>query len=102
MNTIKDYHSVHTPNYHLTLIIKYKKKVITDTTSKELEKDLTRINKNYGITLQEWYHDNNHTHALISGKPNNNSKFLNFYKTTTGRVTFNIIKDYVRSQGRLS
>lgn len=131
MSAIKDYHSMHNPNYHLTLTINSKKKVIADTTSKELEKDLKRINKNYNITLKEWEHDKDHIHVLISGKPNSGdiSKFLNSYTTassrlvkrnhpvlkqslwkehywlkpynlaTTSRVTFNSIKDYVRSQG---
>lgn len=130
MSIMKNYHSVYDLKYHLVLVIKYNKKVITDTISKELEKDFIRISNNYGITLQEWNHDKDYIHALISGKPNSNiSKFINSYKSassrlvkknhpelkqslweecfwsksyylaTTGEVTLDIIKNYIKSQG---
>ena len=84
---MKDYHSVYDLNYHLILVVKYRRKVITDEISKELEQDFTRIGKTYGITPQEWNHDQDHIHVLFTAKPMTEiSKFLNSYKSASSRL----------------
>lgn len=84
---MKDYHSVYDLNYHLILVVKSRKKVITDEISKELEQDFTRIGKTYGITPQEWNHDQDHIHVLFTAQPMTEiSKFLNSYKSASSRL----------------
>ena len=84
---VKDYHSVYDLNYHLILVIKYRHEVITDSISYELQKMFTTIGENYGISVIEFNHDNDHLHVLFSAKPVSElSKFINSYKSATSRV----------------
>lgn len=80
-------HSVFNLNYHLILVIKYRKEVITDTVSEYLKNAFINISKNYNITLSEWNHDKDHVHILFTAHPNSEiSKFINVYKSATSRL----------------
>ncbi len=69
-------HSVFLLNYHLILVIKYRKKVITAEISERL-KEFESIQPTYKITLQGWNHDKDHVHVLMKTHPHTNiSKFL--------------------------
>lgn len=79
-------HSVFKLNYHLILVVKYRKKVIDDTISTRLKQIFEDICFNYHITIKEWNHDTDHVHVLLTAKPNTElSKFINAYKSASSR-----------------
>ena len=80
-------HSVFSLNYHLVLVVKYRRKVIDDTVSQRLREIFEYIQPSYNITLQEWNHDQDHVHVLFSAHPNSElTKFLNAYKSASSRL----------------
>ena len=80
-------HSVFLLNYHLILVIKYRKKVINDEISNRLKEIFEYICPKYNITLDEWNHDKDHVHLLFRGYPNTDiSKFINAYKSASSRL----------------
>ncbi|WP_342563054.1 IS200/IS605 family transposase [Paenibacillus sp. FSL R7-0345] len=89
-------HSVFSLNYHLVLVVKYRRKVIDDEISERLKVIFQSIQMNYNITLQEWNHDKDHVHILMKAHPNSDiSKFLNAYKSASSRLIkkeFHIIR----------
>lgn len=85
-------HSVFLMYYHLVLVVKYRRKVISDTISKRLKEIFEYISPNYNITLQEWNQDKDHVHILFKAHPNSElSKFINSYKSASSRL---IKKEY--------
>ena len=80
-------HSVFLLNYHLVLVIKYRRKVINDEISNRLKEIFEYICPKYNITLSEWNHDKDHVQLLFRGSPNTDiSKFLNAYKSASSRL----------------
>lgn len=85
-------HSVFSLNYHLIMVVKYRRKVIDDEISNRLKDIFEYISKNYNITIKEWNHDTDHIHVLFKAHPNSEiSKFLNAYKSASSRL---IKKEY--------
>ena len=80
-------HSVFSLNYHLVLVIKYRKQVLNDDVSNRLKEIFEYISPNYNITLEEWEHDKDHIHVLFKANPNSElSKFINSYKSASSRL----------------
>ena len=80
-------HSVFLLNYHLVLIIKYRRKVIDKNISDRLKEIFQYISPKYNITLEEWNHDADHIHLLFKAHPNTEiSKFINAYKSASSRL----------------
>lgn len=80
-------HSVFSLNYHLVLVVKYRKQVINDNISKRLKEIFENICPNYSITVEEWNHDKDHIHILFKGQPKTEiSKFINAYKSASSRL----------------
>lgn len=80
-------HSVFLLNYHLVLVIKYRRKIINDTISDRIKEIFEYISPNYNITLQEWNHDIDHIHVLFKAHPNTEiSKFINAFKSASSRL----------------
>ena len=80
-------HSVFSLNYHLVMVTKYRRKVITDQISDRLKEIFTYIQPDYNITLKEWNHDKYHVHILFSAHPKSKlTKFLNAYKSASSRL----------------
>ena len=80
-------HSVFSLNYHLILITKYRKEVITDVISEYLKHIFCYIAPKYKITLSEWNHDKDHIHILFKAEPDSEiSKFINAYKAASSRL----------------
>ena len=80
-------HSVFLLNYHLILVVKYRRKVFDDIISERAKDIFFRISPNYNITLQEWGHDGDHVHILFRAHPNTAiSKFINAYKSASSRL----------------
>jgi len=87
MNFDTNNHSVFSLNYHLVMVVKYRRKVINDTISNRLKEMFEYIGKMYHITLMEWNHDIDHVHVLFKGCPNTEiSKFMNAYKSASSRL----------------
>jgi len=88
MNLDTNSHSVFLLNYHLVLVIKYRRKVISDEILNELKEIIyIYICPKCNITLGEWNHDKDHVHLLFRGSPNTDiSKFLNAYKSASSRL----------------
>jgi len=85
-------HSVFSLNYHLVLVIKYRKQVLNDDISSRLKEIFEYISPKYNITLDEWEHDKDHIHMLFKAHPNSElSKFINSYKSASSRL---IKKDF--------
>src|SRR5690625_3556740 len=80
-------HLVFSLYYHLILVVKYRREVITGEIS-EFAKDMfTRIGSGYNIALTERNHDKDHIHMLFKAHPNSElSKFINAYKIASSRL----------------
>ncbi|RHB49253.1 IS200/IS605 family transposase [Exiguobacterium sp. AM39-5BH] len=92
-------HSVFLLNYHLVLVVKYRRKVIDDDVSEFARQTFERIGASYHITLTEWNHDGDHIHVLFKAHPNTEmSKFLNAYKSASSRL---IKRDFPHVKRRL-
>ena len=80
-------HSVFSLNYHLVLVIKYRRKVLDDNISGRLREMFETLAPSYNITLKEWNHDIDHVHVLFSAHPKTElTKFLNAYKSASSRL----------------
>ena len=92
-------HSVFSLNFHLVLVVKYRRKVIDDEISERLREIFEYIEPAYKITVQEWNHDKDHVHVLFSAHPKTElSKFMNTYKSASSRL---IKKEYPRIRKQL-
>ena len=80
-------HSVYLLNYHLVLVVKYRRKVFDDKISEFAKELFINIAKSYNVTLLEWNHDKDHVHVLFKTVPNCNlSKFICTYKSASSRM----------------
>ena len=92
-------HSVFSLNYHLVLVIKYRRKVLDDKISGRLREMFETLAPSYNITLKEWNHDIDHVHVLFSAHPKTElTKFLNAYKSASSRL---IKKEYPQIRKKL-
>ena len=80
-------HSVFLLNYHLVLVVKYRRKVFNSNISSRAKEIFEYIAPKYNITLEEWNHDRDHVHILFKAHPNTEiSKFINAYKSASSRL----------------
>ena len=87
MELDKNQHSVYSINYHLVMVIKYRRKVISDEISGYLRATFERIGITYGVELVEWNHDKDHVHVLFRCTPQiASAKFINAYKSVSSRL----------------
>ncbi|MCQ2510689.1 MAG: IS200/IS605 family transposase, partial [Lachnospiraceae bacterium] len=59
----KNQHSVYLLYYHLIMVVKYRRKVISDDISEQARSLFEKIGENYGLVLEEWNHDIDHVHV---------------------------------------
>lgn len=92
-------HSVYLLNYHLVMVIKYRRRVINDEISSFLKYQFVKVGESYGVTLQEWNHDVDHVHVLLKATPHTEmAKFLNAFKSSSSRLVkkdFPEVKQYL-------
>ncbi|MBW4845281.1 MAG: IS200/IS605 family transposase, partial [Lachnospiraceae bacterium] len=62
-------HSVFLLNYHLILVVKYRRRVFDNLISSRAKEIFEYIAPNYHITLMEWNHDADHIHILFRAHP---------------------------------
>jgi len=80
-------HSVFLLNYHLIMVVKYRRKVFDEDISKRAKEMFEYISVKYKITLLEWNHDEDHIHVLFKAHPKTEiSKFINAYKSASSRL----------------
>ena len=108
MNLETNGHSVFDLNYHLVLVIKYRKRVLTDEISNRAKEMFEEIGSKNHITITEWNHDIDHIHILFRAHPKTElSKFINAYKSASSRsikkefpeVKKQLWKEYFWSKG---
>lgn len=92
-------HSVFSLNYHLVLVIKYRKKVLNTPISNFAKDMFISLGENYHITLLEWNDDMDHVHVLFKTHPKTElTKFINAYKSASSRM---IKKEFPEVKQRL-
>lgn len=80
-------HSVFNMHYHLIIVTKYRKKVVTKQIEEELTEIFNRVGETYGIRCEEVGSEPDHIHFLFAAKPTTNfSKFMNSYKSASSRL----------------
>ena len=80
-------HSVFLLYYHLILVIKYRKKILTDPVSERAREIFEYIAPKYHVTLEEWNHDRDHVHIMFRAHPKSElSKFINACKSASSRL----------------
>lgn len=75
--------------YHLILVVKYRREVIDDKICARLKEIFEYIakNDNYSLELIEFNHDKDHLHILFKAKPKSELlKFINAYKSASSRL----------------
>ena len=73
--------------YHLIMVVKYRRKVMDNEISERAKEIFEYIAESYGITLEEWNHDEDHVHVMFRAKPSSElSKFINAYKSASSRL----------------
>lgn len=85
-------HSVFLLQYHLILVVKYRRKVINDIISNRLKEIFTYIadKEQYQLQIIEFNHDEDHLHILFKAQPKSEiSKFINTYKSASSRLIKN-------------
>ena len=91
--------SVYLLNYHLVMVVKYRRRVINDEISEYLKHRFVIVGQSYGINLQKLNHDQDHVHVLFRATPHTEmAKFLNAYKSSSSRIVkkqFPEIKQYL-------
>jgi putative transposase len=94
-------HSVFLLQYHLILVVKYRKKVMTDEISERLKEIFEYIAKKdqYQLQVVEFNHDQDHLHILFKAQPKSEiSKFIGTYKSASSRL---IKKDFPQIREKL-
>ena len=92
-------HSVFLLYYHLILVIKYRKKILTNPVSERAREIFEYIAPKYHVTLEEWNHDRDHVHIMFRAHPKSElSKFINAYKSASSRL---LKKEYPEVQKKL-
>lgn len=80
-------HSVFSLLYHLVLVIKYRRRVLSPAVSDRAKGIFTRIALDYNVTLLEWGYEEDHVHIIFKAHPNSSlSKFINAYKSASSRL----------------
>ena len=99
MNLEHGSHCVFWLNYHLVLVVKYRKKVINDKISERLKELFEAIGKHYSVYVKEWNHDIDHVHVLFTAHPDTDlTIFLDSYKSASSRIIkreFPFIRKYL-------
>jgi putative transposase len=87
MQLDSNFHSVFRLNYHLVMVIKYRRKVINNHVAERIRQIGEYIAPNYNITFEEFNHDYDHVHILFSAHPNSAiSKYINAFKSASSRL----------------
>jgi putative transposase len=86
--TLKSHsHSVFRLHYHLVLVTKYRRKVLTKPMIESLKNTFSRLCISWDGALTEFSGEDDHVHLLFEGHPNMElAKFVNNLKTVSSRL----------------
>ena len=81
-------HSVYSLNYHLILVVKYRREIFdNEEIVDELKSRTKNISENYEVEITNQEVDEDHIHILFSSKPTTDLvKFINALKTGTSKA----------------
>jgi putative transposase len=80
-------HSVFRLHYHLVLVTKYRRKVLTKPMIESLKTTFERLCISWEGALTEFSGEDDHVHLLFEGHPNMElAKFVNNLKTVSSRL----------------
>jgi len=87
MNITYAHHSVYSLNYHLVLVVAYRRKVLAPEVMDRCIEIVKNIAANLGVEVKEASGEPDHIHLLLSAKPDFNlCRFINSAKTVTSRL----------------
>ena len=82
----KGCHSVYSLQFHLVLVVKYRKKVLVGKLAERLKEIVVEVAEHFGIEIIEQETDKDHIHILFSARPTIMlSRFVNSLKSVTSR-----------------
>ena len=82
-----NFHSVFLLQYHMILVVKYRKKVINNGIAKRLKEIFEYIGEKYKIRIIEFNYNKDHVHILFNSNPSSALvKFINAYKSASSRL----------------
>ena len=82
----KGCHSVYSLQFHLILVVKYRKKVLVGKLAERLKEIVKEVTQHFGIEIIGQETDKDHIHILFSSRPTIIlSRFVNSLKTVTSR-----------------
>lgn len=80
-------HSVFLLRYHIVLVVKHRKKVITRRIAKRLREIFVEVGKRYRVVLEEWNFGEYYIHAFFRARPETcPGKFATTYKSQSART----------------
>lgn len=80
-------HAVFSLNFHLILVIKYRKKVINTPILNRIQEISQYIGQNNNVEIKEINGEPDHVHFLLRTKPNCDlSKYINAMKSASSRL----------------
>ena len=85
-NLDKGCHSVYSLQFHLVLVVKYRKKVLAGKLAERLKEIVEEVAQHFGVEIIEQETDKDHIHILFSSRPTIMlSRFVNSLKSVTSR-----------------
>ena len=79
-------HSVYSLDYHLILVVKYRRSVLNDERTEYLQHVAERVSESYEVAIKDIEHDEDHIHVLFSASPKTDiTKYINVLKSATAR-----------------
>ncbi len=82
----KGCHSVYSLQFHLVLVVKYRKKVLVGKLAERLKEIVMEVAEHFGVEIIEQETDKDHIHILFSSRPTIIlSRFVNSLKSVTSR-----------------
>ena len=83
----KTNHSVYKLTYHLVLVVKYRRNVITEPIFNRLIEIFNNVGDKYNILVLEANFELDHIHILFKSSPDVNlQKFVNSFKSASSRL----------------
>ena len=82
----KGCHSVYAIQFHLVLVVKYRKKILVGRVSERLKEITKEVAKHFRVKIIEQETDKDYIHILFSSRPSvAPSRFVNSLKSVTSR-----------------
>lgn len=79
-------HSVYSLDYHLILVVKYRRSVLNDERTDLLRHVTEQVSESYDVGIKDMEHDEDHVHILFGASPTTEiTKYINVLKSATAR-----------------